>query len=619
VRAWLVPIVLLAAGCSNTVVSGNAYDRGAAALAKGDARTARVEFLNFIKEQPANKAARIMQARTYILLGDGVAAEAEIDRARALGVAPSLTRPLKAHALLLQGEADEALRELGSASGAYAERMRGRALQATGDIAGAAAAYDRALALAPKDSEIWTDTALFRRSNGELVGALEAADKAVAADPANVDAILLRGELTRSQYGLRASLAWFDRAIEIDGSNVDARLERAATLGDMGETQDMLAETRKVLSIAPGNAMAFYLQAVLAARSRNFTLARSLYQRTQGRLDEQPATMLLAGTIDYAAGDPIRAAERLADLVALQPDNRKARRLLAAAQWRSGDARATVATLKPLADRDDADTYSLQLIGEALAKLGDGKAASVYLTRAANPSRRATSALFDEAVDPVALTELRGEAAANSGDAATQVKLIRALLTAGLGGEALDRARRLQADNPGAPDTHLLVGDALGIQGQFGAAATEYRKAANIAFTEPVAMRLIEALQRSGQEAAAGQVLTLFLNENPSNVPAELLAANRYFQARQWREAITVYERLRRQLGDNDAVILNNLAWAYSEVGDHRTALPLAKRAWLLDRSNPATTDTFGWLLFKSGRDRNQALALLDQAARAKP
>ena len=71
--------------------------------------------------------------------------------------------------------------------------------------------------------------------------------------------------------------------------------------------------------------------------------------------------------------------------------------------------------------------------------------------------------------------------------------------------------------------------------------------------------------------------------------------------ARQWAQAIAVYEDLRVRLGNGDAALLNNLALAYAQQGDYREALPLAKRAWLLDRGNPVTTDTLGWLLFKSG------------------
>ncbi|MGE5721102.1 MAG: tetratricopeptide repeat protein [Sphingomonadales bacterium] len=612
-------LALLLAGCSNTLGPADAYQRGAAALMAGDARTARVELLNVIKAHPDNKAARIMQARIYLALRDGVAAEAEVDRARSLGVPAAITRPLKAHALLLQDRPSEALGALGDAADAQSERIRGRALAALGDPDAAAAAFERALAMAPRDGDLLVDTARFRRSIGDIGAALDASDRAVATAPRNADALALRGELTRSQYGLRAALPWFDRAIEIDDRNVTARLERAATLGDMGAMHEMLAETRRVLARSPGNPMAYYLQAMLAARAGNFALARSLYQRTQGRLDSQPAVMLLAGTIDYMIGDPRAAAARLAPLVDMQPDNPKARRLLAAAQWRSGDAAAALATIRPIADRPDADSYSLALAGNVLARIGNRKDAALYLTRAANPFGRGSAALFDAPADSAQLAALRGEALAKPDDAEAQVALIRALLSAGLGSEALARARALAAANPGAPDTYLLVGDSLGTLGDFAGAAEEYRKAANIAFTEPVALRLVEALQRSGHDGAAVDVLNLFLGQNPANVPAQLLAAARFMEARRWDDAIRIYEHIRRQIGDSDAVMLNNLAWAYSAREDYVPALSAARRAWLLDRANPATADTLGWILVKSGRDKARGLVLLAQAARDAP
>jgi tetratricopeptide (TPR) repeat protein len=493
------------------------------------------------------------------------------------------------------------------------------ALAAAGDNEAAATEFGAALAASPRDHRLWTAFARFRRDNGDSAGALEAADKAVELNPRSVEALTLRGELTRSQYGLRAALPWFDRALEIDPNDVTALLERAATRGESGDMSAMLADTRKVLSLAPGNPMAFYLQASLAARAGNFRLSQSLYQRTRGAFDNQPAGMLLASAIDYQTGSVEQATVRLQRLVALQPSNRKARKLLAAAQWRRGDAGGAVATLRPIVDRPDADGYTLSLMGKALAKLGDTERASFYLARAAQPQQRDATALASGPVSEEDLGMLRSAVRLNPGDQQAKIRLIGGLLSNGLGDEALDLALRLQAENPGVPDAHILVGDALGARGDFAGAAREYRKAANLAFTEPVAMRMIEALERSGQAAAATQVLTLFLQQNPRSVPAQLLAANRFLQAQDWANAIRHYEDLRRRLGDRDAVMLNNLAWAYSQQGDYDRAIPLARKAWGLDKDNPATADTLGWLLFKSGSDRAQGLALLQRAARGAP
>jgi tetratricopeptide (TPR) repeat protein len=245
--------------------------------------------------------------------------------------------------------------------------------------------------------------------------------------------------------------------------------------------------------------------------------------------------------------------------------------------------------------------------------------AARYHARAAEPQRRTATALLDGPVDDAQLAALRRKLELSPKDAQLQVQLIRALLGRGLGGEALQRARAMQAGNPGVPDAHVLVGDARNITGDYKGAVEEYRKAANLAFTEPVAMRLIEALRNSGNANGAARVLELYLHQNPQNVPAQLMAANAFLQAKQWDGAIALYERLRKRTGDRDASVLNNLAWAYSEKGDVRRALPIAKKAWELDKKNPATSDTYGWLLFKSGQDKAQGLALIEQASRGAP
>ena len=624
-RFPIAALLLAATACSNAPGSGqtgSAYERGVDALESGQPRTARVEFLNAIKADPNDGKARMMQARTYLALSDGVAAAAEIERARQIGIPVEETRHLMAHALLLQKEPKRALEEsdsVPSAHAGYAARIRGQALVALDDSKAAAAEFARAIEAAPDDDGTWIEVARFRRTGGDLAGAIEAADRAVKLDPRNVAAIALRGELTRSQYGLRAAMPWFDRALELDPDNVAVRLERAATLGDLGEMKAMLAETRKIHSLSQGDPMAYYLQAMLAARAHDFDLARAIYQRTEGVLDDQPAVMLLAGAIDYQTGNTEQAVNRLQQLIAVQPHNGKARRLLAASHFRLGDDRATLAALQPIVDRADADSYSLSLAGRALERMGDTAKASVYLARAAEPRQRSATALWSQPVDDAQLAAIRRTAAQKPDHPPTQITLIGALLSKGLGEEALERALKLQADNPGAPDAHVLVGDARGMRGDFRGAAEDYRKAANLAFTEPVAMRMIEALQRSGQQAAASRVLSLFLEQNPRSVPAQLLAAGQMMERGKWADAVRIYEGLRKRLGDRDAVMLNNLAWAYSEQGDYGRALPVAEKAWALDKDNPAAGDTFGWLLFKSGRDKARGLVLLEKASRGAP
>ena len=615
-----LPLVLALALVACAADSGSAYERGVAAFAVGDMRTARVELLNAIQANPGNRRARLLQARVQLALGDGVAAEAEVMRAREHGVEAAQTHHLLAHAKLLQGDARAALDEAAQAPSEHeadAARIRGRAFAALGERDQAGAEFERAVALAPDDSDSWSDLGRFRRDAGDLAGALAAANRAVAARRSNVDALVLRGELTRAQYGLAAALPWFDQALEVDPDHVNALLERAITFAELGRMGDMLADARRANEVADGHPTAYYLQAALAARGGEFALARSLYARTGGAFAASPAGLLLEGAIDFGVGNDEQAAGRLTRLLALQPANRKARRLLAAVQWRMNEAAAAAETLRPIIERPDADSYSLTLAGRALSRLGRHDAAALYLARAARPQPPARAAVA--AMSAADLAVLRREAQARSNDGPTQVRLIAALLARGEAREALARARRVQAANPGAPEAHLLAGDALELTGDFAGAAEQYRRAANLAFTESTALRLIEALQRSGNIAAADQVLDLFVRENPRSVAGQILLAGRMMEEGDWARAVGVYEELLGRLGSNDATVLNNLAWARSQAGDDDGAIPLARRAWALDRRNPATADTLGWLLFTSGEDRAGGLALLVRAAQGAP
>lgn len=615
--ALLLLLAVAAPVQADRTASDAAVRRAEAAFARGRPREARIELLNAIAEDPGNGAAHLIQADVYLRLDDGSAAQAEIARARSAGIAPAWTHHLLAHALLLQGEPRQALEESDPSRVpprflAYVMRVRGRALLAVGDGDGASRAFDAALVIAPRDADLWVDIGRFRLATGDMAGSIEAADRAVALGRRNGAALLLKGELARGQYGLAASLPWFDRALEVDPHDVPALLARAASLGEMGRARAMLAATRAVLAIEDRHPQALYLQAVLAARARNFALARALIGRTGGALDDLPGMMLLGGAVDFQLGNVQQAITRLSRLVARQPDNVEARRLLAAAQWRAGDYRKVIATLGPFAE---ADSYSRLLAGRAHEQLGERERAAALLDLGATPGSSPTIL----SADPVDLALLERRVAEAPGSALPRVALVRALLGRARTADALANALFLQRAHPGAPAAHMLVGDVHAFRGEFAGAAEAYRRAANISFSEPVALRLIEALRRSGRAVQAGAALSLYLGQNPRSAAARSMAADMMLGAGQFGRAAMLLDGLRKRLGDRDAALLNNLAWARAGSGEAGTALALARRAHALAPANPALANSYGWLLVRTGANRRRGIALLEQAVAQAP
>lgn len=584
-----------------------------AAFAQGQPRSARVLLMNATDADPKNAIAWMYQTRVALALGDGRGAGETLDRAIDAGYPVRRTLHLRAHALVLVGRAADALAtaradRVAAPYRGYAARMRGRALADLGDTAGAAREFGAALAITPRSVDLWVDVARFRLMTGERLGAIRASDQAIALDRSNVGALVLKGELVRDQYGLAASLPWFEKALKIDRLDLDAQLEQAATLGDMGRTREMLTVTRAVQALDPTNPQAFYLQAALAARARNFALADKLIDQIGGALDAVPGMLLLKGTVAYQLGNLSEAAEALAQLVEAQPDNVTARRLLASTQWRAGDFDAVIATLAPIGDQPGADSYSLTLMARAYESQGNRQTASLYLDRAATVR---ASAPLNDIVQP--------HDDADAADASAKVALARRLLVSGDIRQGLDIALALQRDNPGAPDAHLLAGDAWSAAGRPMAAIEAYRRAANLRFSEGVALRMIAALSHIGRPAEAARVLDLFLSQNPMSVRVRTLQADLLMARSRFADAAKVLEDLRQRVGDGDVAVASNLAWCYYRTDRMGDALDIADEAYRLAPANPRISHSYGWILYKSGRNPRGALALLRQAAAQAP
>jgi cellulose synthase operon protein C len=619
----LLLIATLSAGpaaAADRASAETAFRKGAQFVVRGEARAARVELLNAIKADPSWAMPHAVLGSANLQLGDGLAGETELKRAIELGMPVTHVSHLLAHAWLLQGDPTRAL-ELARREAieprfeGYAARIRALAYSSENRFAEASREFDRAASLTPKSSQLWTDIGRFRFQVGNVVGAAEAANNAVKFNPNSIDALMLTGDLVRGQYGLSASIPWFERVLELDPNYLPAMHQLAATLGDAGRTVEMLAMTRKILVIDPGNANAYYLQAVLAARAKKYDLARALLYRTQNRMDSVPAVRLLRAALDLQAGNAEQAIADLQELLTEQRTNLTAQRLLGAAMWRAGDTRGTIETLRRIADRSDADSYTLSVIGRAYEAQGNRGQAATYLDRAAQPGRGETMP-FEMAGDLIRLAK------ANTGgtdNADTAVPIINKLVLEGRTVEALAIAQKLRVQNPGAPAAYVLVGDALMAQNRVREATLAYRDAASIRFSEPIAMRYVEGLIRSGDTTSALRVLDLFLSQNPRSVPGLLLAANHFMETGRWDEAIEILDGLRFRLGNREATVLSSLGWAWFNKGDAAKAAEYSGAAYGMAPANPAFADAYGWILYKTGSNREGGIALLEKAVATAP
>ena len=105
----------------------------------------------------------------------------------------------------------------------------------------------------------------------------------------------------------------------------------------------------------------------------------------------------------------------------------------------------------------------------------------------------------------------------------------------------------------------------------------------------------------------------------PERIARELASGDQAIKQGKWRAAIDAYERIRAWTGDENALVMNNLAFAHGKAGRTKEALGFAEKALTLAPDNPSVMETTAWLLLETKGDRARAVALLEKAARLAP
>ena len=567
-------------------------------LKQNDLRAAKVSLMNAVKADPDYADALILQAKVALDLFDPLAAQSALERAVAAGVPQSRIAHLLGQTYWMQGDLAEAEAVLARSDHRDANRIMARVQMDKGDFVAAQSAFDAALAVAPDDSNIWTDIARLRFVTADQKGAIDAVDYALKIDASNVRALEFRGRLMRSQFGIVAALPWFERGLQIAPTDVPLLEEYGATLGEAGRYRDMLKVARQIIALDSRNPTAFYMQAVLAARAGNCKMAKRILPRAGSTFNELPAAMLLDAICEFELGNYNRSVDQLQRLLAMQPRNRKVRTLLAQSLYRAGNPLDALDIIREIAGRGDADSYALTTAARAFEASDQRGNASAALNDAALSVVRAALPL----PEPMSLAGAADEARRNPSNARAVIPYIRLLMAEGNIDAAHVEAVRLQAGNAGVADAHILMGDIEMARGNVAGAVTAYGQARAISFTEPVMLRMVDALSRRGDDKAAGEMLAAYLAYNPQSLTALRLAGYRNLDAGQWANAIVLLERVRARVGYNDSILLANLARAYSGSGKHDAAVRDAAIAYRIAPANMMVTRTYANVLRKSGK-----------------
>ncbi len=160
-----------------------------------------------------------------------------------------------------------------------------------------------------------------------------------------------------------------------------------------------------------------------------------------------------------------------------------------------------------------------------------------------------------------------------------------------------------------------LSGDLHAAQSKPAAAVEAYRRSWEALKNDTLAAKLYSLL-KAQQPQRATEFLTSWSQALPDSRRALLARTDEHLSANRYRAAIPDLEKA-VQLQPDSPVLLNNLAWAYNQVGSDK-AVDTAARAYGLAPDNAAIADTYGLVLFENG-DRDKALLMLRKAVRLAP
>lgn len=187
----------------------------------------------------------------------------------------------------------------------------------------------------------------------------------------NTDVLLRLGDRMQAQGAPEAALHAYRQAAETRPDSAEARIGEAESLASLGNFGAAIDAYGAALHLAPENPAALSGLIRVLIRSGQPKLAFEPLDRLKQVTGDDARTCRLAGAVLDLAGDHAAAQQRYRAALARQPDDKALSANLALSLALSGDFRAAIAVLKPLAERADATARLRQTLALVHGLAGD--------------------------------------------------------------------------------------------------------------------------------------------------------------------------------------------------------------------------------------------------------
>lgn len=367
-----------AADATSLTLAGEAY------LRAGDSKRSDVAFQRALKVAPDDAQVRTSVALAQIARGDSGPALAQLET-----IAKGDTSAQADLALVsarwqrndIQGTLaaiDALQRKLPTQ--AYPHTLRGRVLGQQGDVAGATASFEKALAKEPRDFAATAGLADMDYFAGRAEAARKRLEDLIKAEPKNARARVALATLdTRLGAPEAAVLAQLVEAVKTDPSQRVSHLALIDRLLAGGDTQRAQAAAQDATAALPSDPLIMDALGRAHLAAGDSQRAVSVLKTLTNLQAKNPQHLVRLAEAQVASKDNAAATRSLRQAIELDPDHLPAQRslaLLAAADKRPQDALAIARTVQKRGPQDAAG-YVLEGDLESGAK-NWGAAATAY-------------------------------------------------------------------------------------------------------------------------------------------------------------------------------------------------------------------------------------------------
>ena len=355
---------------------------------KGDINAAIIQLKNALQKDPKNIKARFFLGENYLTRGDGASAEKEFLRAHRLGMARQQIVVPMGRAILLQGHADDVLKQIkiekdfpaDVQADVYVLQANAHMMQKQNKVAGEI--FSKAVKLAPESLNVLAGQTKLAIINGDLKKARSLADKLIKIHPESDAAWAMRGEVGRLTGDMQSAQQSFDKAISLQAYNLPALLGSAGVKLALGDTEGAAQRIGAIQRISPNHPYANYLNATLLYSKKDISGAEASLQKVLKILPNHLPSQQLMGAIDFSKGRYEQADQALSRVVQAYPTNVAAVKLLAATRLKLKQPAEVIKMLEKVLVTAPGDAQMLALAGTAYMQNKQIAKGTEYLEKA---------------------------------------------------------------------------------------------------------------------------------------------------------------------------------------------------------------------------------------------